>query len=139
MVTAKIREAVELVRGHPEAITSQIPLPDESVIQYVEAESGIRLHQDYRYFVQSVGNIALAKELLYLRENREGRLNILRVIDEARQSGVPADWLPICRDNGDYYCLLPDGTVQLWTHDDMFEGRWPDLSEWVIDSFVHGD
>ncbi len=138
MVTAKIRESVELVRSRSEAITSQIPLPGDGVIQYVESESGFRLHQDYRYFVQNAGNIVLTKELFYLCENHEGRLNLLRVIDEARQSGVPADWLPICQDNGDYYCLLPDGTVQLWSHDDMFEGRWADLSDWLLDCFIHG-
>ena len=139
MATAKIREAVELIQASPDGFTSQIPLPDDSTIEYVEAESGLQLAPDYRYLVQNAGNIVLRKELLYLRTNREGRSNLLSAIFAARQSGVPSDWLPICRDNADYYCLLPDGTVRLWSHDNMFEGRWTDLSDWVVDSFIHGN
>ncbi len=139
MATAKIREAVDLARSHEDAFVTRVPLPSDEVIRYVEAESGFHLSADYRYFVQNAGNLVMSKELLYLTADREGRSNLLVVIAEARQAGVPADWLPICEDNSDYYCLLPDGSVQLWSHDGMFEGRWADLSDWVVDSFVRGN
>ncbi len=139
MLSAEIREAVRLVETHDDRFVSPVPLPDDDVIRYVEDEIGLKLSADYRYLVQNAGNIVLSKELLYLRADREGRCNILPSVASARESGVPRDWLPICQDNGDYYCLLPDGSVQLWSHDQMFEGHWFDLSDWVLDCFINGN
>ncbi|WJH40207.1 SMI1/KNR4 family protein [Aliirhizobium terrae] len=139
MASAKIQEAVELLKKHDDGFVSPILPPDDDVIQYVEGAIGLKLPTDYRYLVQNAGHIVLSKELLYLRADGEGRCNIIPSIATARESGVPNDWLPICRDNGDYYCLLPDGSVELWSHDQMFEGRWSDLSDWVVDSFVNGN
>lgn len=39
------------------------------------------------------------------------------MLDEAREQGLPDDWLPICEYNGCYYCLTPNGTVRYWTLD----------------------
>lgn len=139
MATTKIQEAVKQIQATPDAFTSQLPLPDDETIEYVETEIGIQLPPDYRHLAQNAGNVVLSKELLYLRRDREGRCNLLSAIFDARKSGVPSNWLPICRDNADYYCLLPDGSVNLWSHDGMFEGRWDDLSDWIIDSFIQGN
>lgn len=139
MASVKIQEAVRLLKKHDDGLVSPILPPDDDVILYVEGEIGLKLSADYRYLVQNAGHISLSKELLYLRADGEGRSNIIPSIASARKSGVPTDWLPICRDNGDYYCLWPDGSVELWSHDQMFEGRWSDLSDWVVDSFINGN
>lgn len=139
MLSAKIREAVRLIEMQEDRFTSPIPLPDDTVIEYVEHEIGLKLTDDYRYLVKNAGNIVLTQELLYLRSDREGRCNIIPSIASAREAGVPIEWLPICRDNGDYYCLLPDGSVKLWSHNHMFEGRWAHLSDWVVDCFINGN
>ncbi|WP_408962382.1 SMI1/KNR4 family protein [Neorhizobium sp. BETTINA12A] len=116
-----------------------MPLRDDSVIQYVEGEIGLRLTEDYRYLVKNAGNIVLTKELLYLRADSDGRCNIVPSVAGARKAGVPIDWLPICRDNDDYYCYYRAGPSNIWSHDQMFEQRWADLSDWVIDSFINGN
>jgi hypothetical protein len=139
MVSARIQEAVGLLKKHDDGFVSPILPPDDDVILHVEGEIGLKLPADYRYLVQNAGHICLRKELLYLRADGEGRCNIIPSIATARELGVPIEWLPICRDNGDYYCLLPDGSVELWSHDQMFEGRWSDLSDWVVDSFINGN
>jgi hypothetical protein len=139
MISEKIRQAVRLMEAQTDRFTTLIPLPDDTTIQYVEHKIGLKLPEDYRYLVQNAGNIVLTKELLYLRADSEGRCNILPSIASARDSGLPTDWLPICRDNNDYYCLLPDGSVELWSHDQIFEGHWSDLSDWVVDSFINGN
>ncbi len=139
MPSTKIAQAVAMILQHDDALAAPIPLPDEATLDWIEAESGITLLPDYRYLAQKAGNIALSKELLQPRADCEGRLNLLAAITAARASGMPADWLPICRDNGDCYCLLPDGSVRLWSHDAMFEGHWTDLSDWVVDSFINGN
>nr|WP_250810711.1 SMI1/KNR4 family protein [Neorhizobium tomejilense] len=139
MPTSKIEDVVQLLQAQADRYKTLIPLPDDDAIRYVEAKSGLVLPPDYKYLVQNAGNIALSKDLLYLRDDEIGRGNLLVAIHSARQAGVAADWLPICHDNGDYYCLLPDGSVQLWSHDGMFEGRWLDLADWVVDSFIGGN
>ena len=139
MQSDRIREAVALVTSQDDRFVSPVPLPDDHVIDCVEGEIGLKLTEDYRYLVKNAGNIVLTKELLYFRSDIEGRCNIVPSVAGARRAGVPIEWLPICRDNDDYYCLLPDGSVELWSHDNMFEQRWPDLAEWVVDSFINGN
>lgn len=139
MPSAKMEHAVALVLAHSDDFAARAPLPDDAVLDHVAHESGLPLPDDYRTLVQRAGNVSLTKELLQPRADREGRLNLLSAIAEARASGVPAEWLPICRDNGDYYCLLPDGSVHLWSHGAMFQGQWSDLSDWVVDSFLNGN
>lgn len=139
MPSAKMEQAIALLLAHGDACATRLPPPGDAVLNDIARESGLPLPDDYRTLVQRAGNISLTRELLQPRAGRGGRLNLLSAIAEARASGVPAEWLPICRDNGDYYCLLPDGSVRLWSHDAMFEGEWSDLPDWVVDSFINGN
>ena len=60
-------------------------------------------------------------------------------IKEGRQVGVPVDWLPICEDNGDYYCFVPDGKIRFWDHNGASDEHWPDLATWVKEVWIDGN
>ena len=61
--------------------------------------------------------------------NAPGELAV--AITDARAMGLPRDWLPICEDNGNYYCLTDDGTVRFWSHDGATDEKWHSLAVWI--------
>ena len=46
------------------------------------------------------------------------------------------EFIPFCEDNGDYYCFAPDGHVELWSHDGLRGGSWPDLAHWIQEVWI---
>lgn len=59
------------------------------------------------------------------------------MLNEAREQGLPEDWLPICEDNGSYYCLTPNDTVRYWTLDGYSNDTWEYLSDWVEQVWIN--
>ena len=39
--------------------------------------------------------------------------------------------LPICEDNGDYYCLNQAGEVVFWSHNGATAEKWRNLADWI--------
>jgi hypothetical protein len=44
-------------------------------------------------------------ELASLTDEKECYRGLSQILNDAREQGLPEDWLPICEDNGSYYCL----------------------------------
>jgi hypothetical protein len=51
--------------------------------------------------------------------------------DAWTQMELPRELLPICEDNGDYYCMNERGEVVYWSHAGSGDERWPDLATWI--------
>lgn len=109
------------------------PLPDDSLIARYEQETGFSFPEDYKLFLKSVSNAFVGYMSPFtLNDAMEENYGDLRVgINDARQIGVPNDWLPICEDNGDYYCIAPDGRVRFWDHNGASDEAWADLATWA--------
>jgi hypothetical protein len=53
--------------------------------------------------------------------------------------GLPRDCLPICEDNDDYYCILPDGRLKFGSKDGPTGESWPSLAEWIREVWISGN
>ncbi|RML47676.1 hypothetical protein APX70_02631, partial [Pseudomonas syringae pv. maculicola] len=42
-------------------------------------------------------------------------------------------------DNGNYYCLLEDGSVIYWVHDGRSNETWPSLASWIKHAWIDGE
>ena len=47
-------------------------------------------------------------------------------------------WLPICEDNGDYFCIVPGGQIRYWSPDGGTDESWPNLASWIKDVWIAG-
>ena len=64
-----------------------------------------------------------------------GYRELVTVARAAWDAGVPLDLLPICADNGDYYCL--DGrAVRFWSHNGATDESWPSLASWIVEVWI---
>jgi len=112
----------------------------DSFIDDYEAKIGIKIQTAYRELLKKVSHVFWGTiELLDMTEAGDSRCELSVALSEARKLGLPHDWLPISEDNGDYYCLLPNGTVRFWAHDGATEEEWENLSEWIEEIWIKGN
>ncbi|OYU19586.1 MAG: hypothetical protein CFE34_04580 [Rhodobacteraceae bacterium PARR1] len=119
----------------------KLSLPDAALIRRYEAATGFTFSADYRLFLMTVSNAFVGTlDPLILSDAMGGTHGeMLTTLQEARAAGIPPDWLPICADNGDYYCLTPAGTVRFWSHNGSTSEAWPDLATWAWEVWVSGN
>ena len=135
-----INDAIAELKRVRIPLPNQQLLPDDGLIAAYEHELGISFLDDYKIFAKEASDSVFnGKDALRLTENRNSPRELLSVISEARAQGVPYSWLPICEDNGNYYCLLADGTVSYWSHDGYSNETWPSLASWIKHAWIDGD
>ncbi|WP_457787010.1 SMI1/KNR4 family protein [Acinetobacter baumannii] len=89
-----------------------IELPDDIFISAYERKIGFIFPKDYKKVLKEISNIFYGTiELASLTDEKECYRGLSQILNDAREQGLPEDWLPICEDNGSYYCLSPNGFV----------------------------
>lgn len=125
---SNIIEAIERLKELSEKKIDNEEIIYDKLIKQLQNVLGIVFSEDYKIFLKRTKNIYFGT----IRPFSIDTLHELRIVTkEARTIGVPHDWLPICEDNGDYYCLLPDGTVRFWDHNGSNDEKWDSLADWV--------
>lgn len=116
------------------------PLPDDALIERYEADTGFTFPEDYKIFLKSVSNAFVGYiSPFVLNDGDSSDYGDLRAgIAEARKVGVPEDWLPVCEDNGNFYCIVPDGRVRFWDHNGSSDESWPNLATWAKEVWLEG-
>lgn len=115
------------------------PLPDDKLVAEYETELGFSFPDDYRKFLAEASNVFVGTlEPLIATDTRNARGELSVALVEARRDGLPRDLLPICEDNGDYYCLAPDRSIRLWDHNGLASEKWPDLATWIKEVWIEG-
>ncbi|PKR57771.1 SMI1/KNR4 family protein [Thalassospira lohafexi] len=137
---SNIEEVFEEINqlDHPDGRNQ--PLPNDAIIERYERKTGFNFPEDYKLFLKSVSNAFVGYMSPFtLNEREEENYGDLAVgVREARKVGIPQDWLPICEDNGDYYCIVPDGRIRFWDHNGATEESWPDLATWAKKVWLEG-
>ncbi len=65
--------------------------------------------------------------------------NLIRIAQLAwKVVGLPTQLLPICEDNGDFYCMNSAGEVIYWSHDGTTAEKWPNLANWIEEVWITG-
>lgn len=106
-------------------------LPDDTLLDKCEAKIGLVLPDDYRKFLKNASDVFVGVlNPLIITESMDSPSDLAVVLLEARAMGVPFSWLPICDDNGDYYCLV-DEQVRFWSHNGATDEVWTDLASWI--------
>lgn len=127
----KICDAIDAIKLVAEVIP-KINNPSDDLITQREREFGLKFSEDYRFFLKNTANLFYGtKDISIVHDDSTMRGELTRVREDALKASVPIDWLPICEDNGNYFCLLPNGKVQYWSHDSRETEVWNSLADWI--------
>lgn len=119
---------------------NNIPLPDDKLLNSYEKEIGFKFTEDYRKVLKNLSNIFYGTiDLLSVTKEKKYYSELAVVLKEAHEQGVPLDWLPICEDNSDYYCLLKDGSVKYQSHNGSADENWANLASWIKNVWIDGN
>ena len=116
------------------------PSPTDSLIESYQNDLGISFSDEYKLFLKFASTVFYGtKDPLVITPDKSSRSELCHAITEGRSLGLPDDWLPICEDNGDYYCIVPSGAVRYWTSNGSSDEYWTSLAEWIEDVWIGGN
>jgi hypothetical protein len=115
-----------------------LPLRLPTIAQVAAAEQrlGLPFPDDYRRFLLEASDVVLGALEPATICDPSSHTHLPDVVATARGVGVPDDWLPICEDNADFYCLDSRATVRFWSHDGATRESWPNLATWLHDVWI---
>ncbi len=136
----KLENAINELKSRRISLPVTQYLPDDIVIDNYENEIHLSFPDDYRFFLKSASDsLYNGKGALRLTPNKDHPRELRTALYEAREIGLPSDWLPICEDNSDYYCIAPDGKIRFWDHNGTSDESWPDLATWIKVVWLEGN
>ena len=136
----EISDVIKELRELNELVPKPFRLPSKNEITEAENSLGIKFSEDYkRYLLEASDVVYGTKEPAVVTPN-SGYLNLVQVANSAwSEMEVPKDLLPICEDNGDYYCLNEKGEVVFWSHNGAADEKWDSLADWIKEVWIEGN
>jgi hypothetical protein len=133
-----IHAAIQELRAVNQHVPDPPRLPTEEEVAAAEAETGIAFHPDYRQFLLTASDVVLGTLEPASVVPGSGHLYLPPLARAAwDMMHVPKHLLPICEDNGDYFCMTQSGSITFWSHDGMFAPEtWPDLATWIKEVWI---
>ena len=127
----KIPEVIAQLRNLNEPVPIPRRLPTEAEVATAEQRLGVRFHPDYRYYLLHGSDVTYGTLEPAVVTPDAGYRDLVQVATDAWKLGVPRELLPLCEDNGDYYCIDSSGKIAYWDHNGTTDESWPDLAHWI--------
>ncbi|CAI3939292.1 unnamed protein product [Commensalibacter communis] len=135
-----IDDQVQILNSLKDDLEKQQKLPNDTLLNEYETILEIKFSDEYRDFIKNIEHV------LYNgldNSSMDGIVidvrNLLECTKEARTIELPRNWLPIVEDNGDYYCVRPDGKVAFWSHNGSTDETWDNIATWIQDVWIGGN
>ncbi len=135
----KLSEVIGELRRLNQPVPKPFRLPTENEVRAAEERLGLKFHEDYQRYLLEASDVVYATLEPAVVAPDSGYLSLIEVAESAwGEMGMPRNLLPICEDNGDYYCLNEKGEVQFWSHNGTADEKWPDLATWIKEVWIEG-
>ena len=133
----KMSEVIDELRRLNRPVPKPFRLPTEDEVKVAENRLGIRFPEDYRQYLLEASDVVYGTLEPAIVVPDSGYLNLVEVAESAwSEMDVPSNLLPICEDNGDYYCLNEKGEVRFWSHNGTTDEKWQDLATWIKEVWI---
>ncbi|SDG45627.1 SMI1/KNR4 family protein [Phytopseudomonas seleniipraecipitans] len=128
-----MEEVIEQLRELNEPVPVPLELPDEELLVEIEEQILINLPFELREFLLKVSDVVYGRLEPVTVTDPQSHTYLPEVASVAWSLGVSRELVPICEDNGNYYCVEQDGTVLLWDgeEEDLTDDSWDSVWHWV--------
>lgn len=135
-----LSEVIVELRELNEPVPKPFRLPTEAEVAAAEKRLNVKFHEDYRRFLLEASDVVVGALEPAMVTSDCGYLNLCEIAEYAwDEMELPLTLLPICEDNGDYYCLNKKGEVEFWTPDGAATDRWETLAVWIKEVWIDGE
>ena len=128
-----MEEVIEQLRELNEPVPVPLELPEEELLVEIEEQILINLPFELREFLLKVSDVVYGSLEPVTVTDPQSHTYLPEVASVAWSLGVPRELVPICEDQGNYYCVEQDGTVLLWDgeEEDLTDDSWDSVWHWV--------
>jgi hypothetical protein len=128
-----VEEVIEQLRELNEPVPVPLELPEEELLVEIEEQILINLPFELREFLLKVSDVVYGRLEPVTVTDPQSHTYLPEVASVAWSLGVPRELVPICEDQGNYYCVEQDGTVLLWDgeEEDLTDDSWDSVWHWV--------
>jgi hypothetical protein len=135
----KMSGVIDELRRLNRSVPKPRRLPTEVEMRAAEEQLGVKFPEDYRQYLLEASDVVYGTLGPAVVLPDSGYLNLVEVAESAwNELDVPRNLLPICEDNGNYYCLNEKGEVEFWSHDGITDEKWRDLATWIKEVWIEG-
>lgn len=133
-----MEEVIDQLRELNEPVPVPLELPEEEVLVEIQEQILIHLPFELREFLLKVSDVVYGRLEPVTATDPQSHTYLPEVASVAWSLGVPRELVPICEDQGNYYCVEEDGTVVLWEADteELNEENWESVWHWVRDVWL---
>jgi hypothetical protein len=132
-----IDEAIAQLRELNEPVPKPMRLPNEEEVSTAEQRLDVKFHPDYRRYLLGASDVVFGSMEPATITDPESHTDLFQMCESAwDEMELPKSLLPICEDNGDYYCMNPKGQVVFWSADGGTDEKWPDLATWIEEVWI---
>jgi hypothetical protein len=133
----KMSKVIDELQRLTQPVSKPCRLPTENEVRAAEDKLGVKFPEDYRRYLLEASNVVYGTLEPAVITSDSAYLNLIEVVESAwGKMDVPRNLLPICEDNGDYYCLNEKGEVQFWSHNGTTNEKWADLATWIKEVWI---
>jgi len=135
-----LSEIIAELRELNEPVPKPFRLPTEAEVSAAEKRLNVKFHEDYRRFLLEASDVVVGSLEPAMVASDCGYLNLCEIAEYAwDEMELPLTLLPICEDNGDYYCLNKKGEIEFWTPDGAANEKWDSLAVWIKEVWIDGE
>jgi len=133
----RLADVIAELRRLNQPVPEPLRLPTQVEVEAAERRLKRKLPPDYRKYLLEASDVVYGTLEPAVVIQDAGYLELSELAESAwSEMEVPRDLLPICEDNGDYYCLNENGEVCFWSHNGATEDKWPDLATWIKEVWI---
>jgi hypothetical protein len=131
-----MEEILELLRESNQPVPVPLELPDEDDLVVIEEELLLPIPRDMRLYLLEASDVVYGTLEPVTVADPNSHTYLPDVAAYAWSIGVPRYLIPLCEDQGDYYCVEPEGEVILWRNGELTDETWPSIWHWVRDVWL---
>lgn len=129
-------DIIDMLRDSNQPVPVPLDLPDEDVLVEVEEQILLPIPRDMRTYLLEASDVIFGSLEPVTAADPYSHTYLPEVAAVAWSLGVPRYLVPLCEDNGSYYCVEPEGEVVLWRDGDLTDETWPSVWHWIHDVWL---
>lgn len=131
-----MEDVLDYLREHNQPVPVPLELPEEEGLVEIEEQILIGLPHEFREYLLLASDVVYGSLEPVTASDPNSHTYLPEVASVAWDIGVPRHLIPLCEDQGRYYCVEQDGEVVLWEDGEISEERWETVWYWIRDVWL---
>ncbi|MCG9714309.1 SMI1/KNR4 family protein [Shewanella insulae] len=131
-----MHDLIEQLRELSETVPVPLELPSFDQLVEVEEQILIPLPAELKEYLLFASDVIHGTLEPVTAADPYAHTYLPEVTSYAWSIGMPREYIAICQQGDDFYCIDQEGQVMLWQDGELAEERWESLWQWVEEVWI---